>query len=435
MTVHGSPDGEVSALRIWEIEPVLRRVVAARVRDPAAVEDLVQDALEHLLVARGRLMEEMIVPYGVVTARNLAISHGRRNARAQAVRARIVDVERPEEPHEALLRQEERNAITTALARLPDGERHSLLEHDLGWPATEDLDETVSPGTTRVRLARSRAKLRVEYLLSFRRVELPTPRCRPTLIVLAGGDRARQRSGSTGRHLLDCDTCASLSEALVGRTRGMAALLPLVALRWAARTARSQPAATAGATALAAAAVAAGLTVSHGSPAVRAAGVTNHAAIAPPAFRTEPTSIPTGAPPTVRSTSTNSTGGTVPPPASLPVPGLTVAGAPVSAGSAPMTSQVGRNVDAREVVVQSTVTHNGFWVGSDAVHRVWVDLVGPLRPLQVRAGDRVTFSAPMVGQDSSYATLTGVGKAGGALELETQGAHLNVVTTGIVVSP
>jgi DNA-directed RNA polymerase specialized sigma24 family protein len=36
------------------VEPVLRRVVAARVRNPADVDDLVQDAMLRLLAARPR---------------------------------------------------------------------------------------------------------------------------------------------------------------------------------------------------------------------------------------------------------------------------------------------------------------------------------------------------------------------------------------------
>jgi DNA-directed RNA polymerase specialized sigma24 family protein len=46
--------GGVAVEEVWAAEPVLRRVIAARVVDRSAVDDLVQDALEHLVRARGR---------------------------------------------------------------------------------------------------------------------------------------------------------------------------------------------------------------------------------------------------------------------------------------------------------------------------------------------------------------------------------------------
>ena len=202
-----SPDGVrvsqapgVTAEEVWLVEPVLRRVIAAGVSEGAAVDDLVQDALEHLLKARGRLAQEMMVPYGVVTARNLASSYGRRAVRTDALRPRLVDFSDPERPDEAVLRSEERAAMTAALARLPEEERLPLVAHELeGTPVAALTKDGSSAGATRVRLARSRAKLRVEYLLALRGVELPTADCRPTLLALAGGDRdgsgPRRRGG------------------------------------------------------------------------------------------------------------------------------------------------------------------------------------------------------------------------------------------------
>jgi hypothetical protein len=45
----GVISGGVAAREVWAVEPVLRRVIAAWVSDGAAVDDLVHDALEHLL--------------------------------------------------------------------------------------------------------------------------------------------------------------------------------------------------------------------------------------------------------------------------------------------------------------------------------------------------------------------------------------------------
>jgi DNA-directed RNA polymerase specialized sigma24 family protein len=44
-----------SAHEVMAVEPVIRRVVAARTGNHADVDDLVQDCLERLLVARERL--------------------------------------------------------------------------------------------------------------------------------------------------------------------------------------------------------------------------------------------------------------------------------------------------------------------------------------------------------------------------------------------
>jgi serine/threonine-protein kinase RsbT len=70
-------------------EPVIRRVIAARAANPADIDDLVQDCLERLLTARGRLAPEAVLPYAIVTARNLVSSHYRNAARRAAAAPRL----------------------------------------------------------------------------------------------------------------------------------------------------------------------------------------------------------------------------------------------------------------------------------------------------------------------------------------------------------
>jgi anti-sigma regulatory factor (Ser/Thr protein kinase) len=74
-------------------------------------------------------------------------------------------------------------------------------------------------GAVAAQLNRTRARLRVEYLLERDGVEPPTPRCRPVLLALSSGDRRRQREVDTGRHLLECDTCARLCQPLMDRSQ------------------------------------------------------------------------------------------------------------------------------------------------------------------------------------------------------------------------
>ncbi len=184
---------------MWAVEPVLRRVIVARVPDKAAVDDLVQDALERLVRARGRLAQEMIVPYGVVTARNAAASYGRTAARRSASASRMLNVSYPVEPDEAALRSEDQAAMAVALARLPDSERLRLVAHEVDeMPVAALTPAGGSEGTTRVRLARSRAKLRVEYLLALRRVGATGDRHHPSL-PMSHGDHRDRYGGSSGR--------------------------------------------------------------------------------------------------------------------------------------------------------------------------------------------------------------------------------------------
>ncbi len=72
-------------------------------------------------------------------------------------------------------------------------------------------------GAVAAQLNRTRARLRVEYLLALEQVEPPTDRCRPVLFALSSGDRRRQREVDAARHLLECELCARLSEPLLDR--------------------------------------------------------------------------------------------------------------------------------------------------------------------------------------------------------------------------
>ena len=72
-------------------------------------------------------------------------------------------------------------------------------------------------GAVAAQLNRTRARLRVEYLLALEQAEPPTDRCRPVLLALSGGDRRRQREVDAARHLLECDLCARLSQPLMER--------------------------------------------------------------------------------------------------------------------------------------------------------------------------------------------------------------------------
>jgi DNA-directed RNA polymerase specialized sigma24 family protein len=57
-----APVAEARHEDILELEPLLRRVVGALVRDPDTVDDLVQEALARVIAVRERLDDEAVAP-------------------------------------------------------------------------------------------------------------------------------------------------------------------------------------------------------------------------------------------------------------------------------------------------------------------------------------------------------------------------------------
>jgi RNA polymerase sigma factor (sigma-70 family) len=392
-----------SAHEVLAVEPVIRRVITARAANQADIDDLVQDCLERLLVARERLAPEAVLPYAVVTARNLVSSHAKALSRRVAVAPRVLDSAEPDRPDDVLLAGEARAAMTAALARLSDQERHDILAYySDGSPLGARAGQ--SPGALRVRMARTRAKLRLEYLLAFRHVELPTPACRSALLAISAGDTRRQRELGAGQHLLDCATCAALSEPLDRRSVALTAIaIPGALAARAAGKARAHP-------------VHAAVSVAAGSAAVATAAVLGPqlASSGPPApAHVRVSSAPAPSAPVIDH---------------LSVAGHTVSDAQAQRSLRPLT---GRTATASGVTVVAARTRNGFWIGS-ARARIWVQLVGPLRPLQIRAGNRVRFTGTLVANPSSFPAQAAVSGRDAAL-LARQGAHLEVNTTRISV--
>jgi RNA polymerase sigma factor (sigma-70 family) len=217
----GQPSGELEHGDVVELAPLLRRVIAARVRDGHVVEDLVQEALTRVMAARQRLEPRTLGPYAVVTARNLTKSLATSEDRTRRHAHLLIDLRQPVLPEDEALRREESQAITTALGKLPQQERETLIAHEVEGQDTSTLaaGRKSTPGAVAAQLSRARARLRVEYLLALEQAEPPTPRCRPVLLALSAGDRRRQRDLDAGGHLLGCSWCARLSEPLLDRRK------------------------------------------------------------------------------------------------------------------------------------------------------------------------------------------------------------------------
>jgi RNA polymerase sigma factor (sigma-70 family) len=205
--------------RLVEVVPLVRRVVGSRIRDPHLVDDLVQETLARLMAARSRVESDTLAPYAATIARNLVASHFQHLDLARRKAPLLAEEESAAPPVDDLIHQEERRLMRLALERMPDSERDMLLAHEVLGQDTRSLaarrDST--PGAVAAALSRSRAKLRVEYLLVREDLEPTGDRCRPVLRALSAGDRRRQRELDAGAHLLHCDVCSRISFELLER--------------------------------------------------------------------------------------------------------------------------------------------------------------------------------------------------------------------------
>ena len=370
--------------QVGELIPLVRSVVGARVSDPATAEDLVQETLARLVAVERRLDPSALGPYAVVTARNVVRGMARAQERELRHRPRMLDPRQPEDPSARALEDEDRRALAVALERLPGAERESLVAHDVEGVATAALAERsgTTPGAVAARLARARARLRVEYLVALRRVELPTESCKPVLLAISAGDKRKQRALGAGQHLLTCPECAGLGEPLVRRRRPLAALWPFLGLdhlaRWLRRSAREHPAPTA----------TAGVAV--GALAVWAVVALTGGESRPDLF--------------VR------TGSSV-----------------ALSGDEPMAPYAGMSVEARGVPVQSVVGPRGFWVGGSRAERVWVDVHDERAPApELTPGQRVNFEGKLVANTAETLEQAGRGGPDDRAQLQRQGHHIDV---------
>ena len=416
------PDGlgertrpDADATDIVSLVAPLRRFVSGRVDSPHDAEDVVQETLARLLAAKGRLDEGALTAYAFTIARNLITSQYREAEVRRRHAPQLVERREPTQPEHALLASEDRRALGAALDELPKPHREWLLEQvieERPLAAIAASDGQPAPALA-AQLARARAKLRLDYLLALRNVELPTPRCRPVLLALSGGDRRRQAALRAGGHLLRCPVCAQLGEPLLQRQRALAGVVPWIPLgAWhgnAVRWIRSHPAQSAltavSVVVLAVAAVVVALTAG----------------------------APTGS---ERSTPAPS-GPASPSQSAAPSPGdasLTAMGAPLLPRADDLAALAGERVTARAVKVLGVPADEGFWVGDGPGARVWVELSssGESR-VQIRPGQRLSFVGEVVRHDAAFARRVGATGPDDVRTLTRQRAHLVVDGRAVTV--
>ncbi len=211
---------------------MVRRIVRSRVGNHPAADDLVQETLVRVLAARSRIDPGMLESYTIVTARNVVASMWRdldRRAAQPAQGGRAA-------PAGGGPRAGARGGGAGRGRRGPRAgsetrERETLLAHEVAGQDTRTLASRTgtTSGAVAAQLNRTRARLRVEYLLALEQAEPPTDRCRPVLLALSGGDRRRQREVDAAGHVLQCDLCSRLSEPLMarGQTRENEVRIPI----------------------------------------------------------------------------------------------------------------------------------------------------------------------------------------------------------------
>jgi len=182
-----------------------------------------------VLVAAVRLDPAARLPFAITTARNLAVDAFRATARDRRNQHRLLDLTDAAQPEDEVLAAERSQALSSALDGLEPAEREALVAHSDGV-STADLAErdSTTPGAVAARLARSRARLRVDYVIALRKVQLPTKLCRPAAGSIGQRPAAATRLGHRRppgwlRGLRGADPAAGTAQQLLGWDRHCAA--------------------------------------------------------------------------------------------------------------------------------------------------------------------------------------------------------------------
>lgn len=383
---------EVSDLELAELSALIRGVAKSRLNDPHTIDDVVQETLTRVLEVRHRLDDDALAPYAITIARNVIASLARGADRRRRNLYRLVDLRELPPPETIVLEEEDRSAIKRALSKLSSQDRDAVVAHHVARTDTATIARATesTPGGVAARLARARARLRVEYFVALNG-EPPTPRCRPVLVALSAADHRRQTALDAGAHLLDCRYCAALGDHVVERRRIAVALTPLALLLFLKGSLLK----------------ALKIPLVKGAAAIGLAGMTAFGAYHFTQRGPEPTQRgPEPIDAAVRRCG-DATGAFV-------VPGR---GRVDAARLGKLEDVQGDRLTACAVEVISVPADEGFWIETGGGGRLWVQLIGAGEsPTNVDKRDRVSFQGEIVANrievtEDSIAPSVGEGRA------------------------
>jgi RNA polymerase sigma factor (sigma-70 family) len=409
-----SPTG----IELQELSAVLKRAAFARGLNNAAAEDVAQETISRLLAASERLTPDARLPFALTTTSNLIADTYRREQRDRKHRYRLVERDNSG-PEPDYLDIEQAAAVRAALERLPYSDRQLIVDHSEGRSTHELAAASQStPAAIAARLARTRARLRLDYLLALRRVELPTAGCRRVLLAISAADQRRQHALNAADHLAECRTCTELIPPLAERRSRLAgiAIAPLVVLgTFGGRlhhAAKSHPVqAAAVTTAIAAVTAAVVATQQHHAhtPRPRVAAATAHAT---------PTKRPATSTTETRGIVETASGSSL-----LPLPTARI-----------LRGLVGQRVLVSDMAVQSVPTHPGFWIGT-ANSGLFVQITDPAAVrIPVRVGQRVSFYAQLQANPTGFTRAADINPQEGSALLNREGVHLTVRSSNLVIT-
>lgn len=435
----GSDAGSDSQRNVLPLVEPLRRYALSRTRDSHDADDVVQETLTRVLAARRDLEPNSLLAYAIVIARNLLTSDVRGAQRARRMAPKVVDLRQPERPDDTVVDREEQSALAEALAGLPADQRGTLVAHEVHDVPVISLASSTgtSPAALAAQLARTRARLRVDYLLALRREELPTPRCRPVLLAMSLGDRRRQEALGAGNHLLTCRVCSELSEPLLERKRALAGLVPLLpvggVLEWLKRVGAKPAVAGSVATGLAAgvATVVLLATDPFGGSGAPAPSASDPSADGVQASSPAPSD---GSAAGAASGSPTAPSGAAQAPGPVPL----AASGRICSATEPATTLAGlvtgRTARCERGLVLDVPADEGFWVRSGPDTRIWVQLTGAGEsPAWIRINQRVSFVGAFVRHGADFPAQVGLDPVRGAADLRGQGVHIEVAAEDLTI--
>jgi hypothetical protein len=105
-------------------------------------------------------------------------------------------------------------------------------------------------------------------------------------------------------------------------------------------------------------------------------------------------------------------------------------------GAANLSAHAGEQATGTAVQVQSVPADEGFWAGTSASDRVWVQLTNTNgeSAYKVKEGDLVNFTGTVTRAAAGFAAKAGVTAAEGADQLTEQGHYVSVAASAVKLS-